>query len=161
MFWHVMSMRFSPLYLLFGLVFRGEQARVVLALHHRVLVLHRQLGKRPSLVPGERLALPSLLPGKEKLREALLIVKPETLVGWHRAIVRCHWRWLSRGRPCRPAEITPEMERLVRGALLTRAEQQDQIGLFTQSLQVLFDHRIGDQAPSRWGRRGGPLGLAG
>ena len=97
MFWYVILMLFSPLYLFFGLVFRSEQARVVLALHHQVLILQRPLGKRPSLVPGERLALvlSSLLLGKEMLREALLIVRPETLVGWHRAIVRRHWRFLS------------------------------------------------------------------
>ena len=35
MFWYVILMLFSPLYL----VFRGEQARVVLALHHQVLIL--------------------------------------------------------------------------------------------------------------------------
>jgi hypothetical protein len=51
MFWYVILMLFSPLYLCFGLVFRSEQARVVLALHHQVLVLQRQLGRRPSLVP--------------------------------------------------------------------------------------------------------------
>ncbi len=33
----------SPLYLMFGLVCRAEQARLVLALHHQVLVLHRLL----------------------------------------------------------------------------------------------------------------------
>jgi transposase InsO family protein len=115
MFWHVMLMLFSPLYLMFGLVFRSEQARLVLALHHQVLVLHRQLGKRPSLVPVERLALvlSSLLLGREKLRGVLLIVKPETLVGWHRAIVRRHWRLLSRRKPGRPPAITPEIERWV------------------------------------------------
>jgi len=115
MFWYVMLMLFSPLYLFFGLVFRGEQARLVLALYHQVLVLQRQLGKRPSLVPVERLALvlSSLLLGKEKLREALLIVRPETLVGWHKAIVRRHWRFLSRRKPGRPPEITSEMEQLV------------------------------------------------
>jgi len=106
MFWYLLLMLFSPLYLMFGLVFRGEQARLVLALHHQVLVLQRQLGKRPSLVPGERLALvlSSRLLGKAKLKEALLIVKPETLVGWHRAIVRrhcsiCRARPLTRIRP--------------------------------------------------------------
>jgi transposase InsO family protein len=40
-------------------------------------------------------------------------VKPETLVGWHRAIVRRHWRLLSGRKPGRPPEITPEMEQLV------------------------------------------------
>ena len=49
-----MLMLFSPLYLTFGLAFRGEQARLVLALHHQVLILQPQLGKRPSLVPSVR-----------------------------------------------------------------------------------------------------------
>ena len=115
MFWYVMLMLLSPLYLMFGLVFRSEQARLVLALYHQVLILQRQLGKRPSLVPVERLALvlSGLLLGKQKLTEALMIVKPETLVGWHRAIVRRHWRLLSRKKPGRPPEITPEMEQSV------------------------------------------------
>jgi len=92
MFWYVMLMLFSPLYLVFGLVFRSQQARLVLALYHQVLILQRQLGKRPTLALGERLALvlSSLLLGKKKLTEALLIVTPETLVGWHLAIVRRH-----------------------------------------------------------------------
>jgi hypothetical protein len=111
MFCYVMFMLFSPVYLMFGLVYRGEQARLVLALHHQVLILQRQLGKRPSLVPIERLALvlSSLLLGKKRLTAALLIVRPETLVGWHRAIVRRHWRFLSRRKPGRRPEITPEM----------------------------------------------------
>jgi hypothetical protein len=115
MFWYVMLMLFSPLYLFFGLVFRSEQTRLVLALYHQVLILQRQLGKRPTLVPIERLALvlSSLLLGKKKLEDALLIVKPETLVGWHRAIVRRHWMLLSRRKPGRPPEITPEMEQWV------------------------------------------------
>ena len=48
MFWHVMLMLLSPLYLLFGLVFRGEGARLVLALlsHRRIL------SRRSSLYSG-------------------------------------------------------------------------------------------------------------
>lgn len=101
MFWYVILMLFSPLHLMFGLVFRSDQARLVLALHHQVLILQRQHGKRPSLAPSERLALvlSGLLLGKEKLREALLIVTPETLVGWHRSIMRRHWRLLSSRKP--------------------------------------------------------------
>lgn len=40
-------------------------------------------------------------------------MKPETLVGWHPAIVRRHWRLLSRRKPDRPPAITPEMEQRV------------------------------------------------
>jgi transposase InsO family protein len=115
MFWHPILTLLSPLYLMFALLFRSDQARLVVALHQQVLVLQRQLGEQPSLVKGERLALvlSGLLLAEERLREALVIVKPETLVGWHRAIVRQHWRLLSSRKPGRPPEITPEMEQLV------------------------------------------------
>jgi len=55
-------------------------------------VLQRHVGKRPSLVREERLALvlSGLLLARKGLAEALMIVKPETLVRWHRAIVRRH-----------------------------------------------------------------------
>ena len=92
MFWHLILVLFSPLYLMFALVFRSDHARLVVALHQQVLVLHRQLGKQPSLVKGERLALvlSGLLLARKRLGDALMIVKPETLVRWHRAIVRRH-----------------------------------------------------------------------
>jgi len=115
MFWHLILVLFSPVYLMFALLFRDDRARLVVALVQQVLVLQRELGRRPSLVKAERLALvlSGLLLARNRLREALLIVKPETLVGWHRAIVRRHWRLLSRKKPGRPPEITPEMEQLV------------------------------------------------
>jgi len=115
MFWHLIPVLFSPVYLMFALLFRDDRARLVVALYQQVLVLQRQLGKRPSLAKGERLALvlSGLLVGKTKLAEALMIVKPETLVRWHRAIVRRHWRLLSQKKPGRPPEIIPEMEQLV------------------------------------------------
>jgi transposase InsO family protein len=115
MFWHLILVLFSPVYLVFALVFRDDRARLVVALYQQVLVLQRHVGKRPSLVKGERLALvlSGLLVGKQKLAEALMIVKPETLVRWHRAIVRRHWSLLSRRKPGRPPEITSDMEQLV------------------------------------------------
>jgi putative transposase len=39
-------------------------------------------------------------------REALVIVKPETLIGWHRKGFRLFWKWKSRGgRPRLPRDI--------------------------------------------------------
>jgi hypothetical protein len=39
-------------------------------------------------------------------REALIVVKPETLIGWHRQGFRLFWRWKSRGgRPRLPRNI--------------------------------------------------------
>jgi hypothetical protein len=42
--------------------------------------------------------------------DALVIVKPETVIRWHRAGFRLFWRWKSRtrgGRPMVPLEIRP------------------------------------------------------
>jgi hypothetical protein len=40
--------------------------------------------------------------------KALTIVKPDTVIRWHRAVFRLYWRWKSRhrcGRPTAPLEI--------------------------------------------------------
>src|SRR5262249_42938264 len=48
-------------------------------------------------------------------REALMIVKPETLIGWHRKGFRLWWRWKSRlGRPRIPEDLRRLMVRMVR-----------------------------------------------
>jgi len=42
------------------------------------------------------------------VRDALAIVKPDTVIRWHRAGFRAYWRWKSRsggGRPKVPLEI--------------------------------------------------------
>ena len=57
-----------------------------------MLIIQRQLGKSPRLVRTERLALllTCLRMKKEQLLSSLPIVKPDTLMGWHRQIVRRH-----------------------------------------------------------------------
>jgi len=48
-----------------------------------------------------------------KWARVLVVVKPETVVGWHRAGFRGYWRLLARRRPGRP-KITPELRHLIR-----------------------------------------------
>jgi hypothetical protein len=47
-------------------------------------------------------------------RNALAIVKPATLIGWHRTAFRCFWRWKSRsvGRPPISAEVRELIRRM-------------------------------------------------
>src|SRR5215831_6871696 len=48
-------------------------------------------------------------------REALMIVKPETLMGWHRQGFKLWWRWKSRlGRPRIPHDLRRLIVRMVR-----------------------------------------------
>ena len=46
-------------------------------------------------------------------KQALVIVPPDTVVGWHRAGFRWYWRWRSRRHSGRP-KITSEVRDLIR-----------------------------------------------
>ncbi len=84
----------------------------VLALRQQVAVLKGKRS-RPTLNRLDRLfwtALRNLWPRRS---DALVIVKPETVVGWHRAGFRLYWRWRSQRCGGRP-KISQEIRTLVR-----------------------------------------------
>jgi transposase InsO family protein len=86
----------------------------VLALRHQILVLQRGNQKRRVKVsPADRLLwvwLSRLSPG---WRAALRIVKPETVIAWHRKGFRLYWSWKSRPRQGRPP-VSAELRELIR-----------------------------------------------
>src|SRR3954453_9638651 len=92
---------------------RTEIALEVLALRQQIAVLKRKR-PRPRLSPLDRLFWTVLRTTWSHWRDALVIVKPETVVGWHRAGFRLYWRWKSRRRGGRP-RITPELRVLSAG----------------------------------------------
>ena len=74
-----------------------------LALWHQIGVLQRSAGKRPKLTPLDRVLWAWLSRIWGDWRSALAIVKPETVVAWHRAGFRLFWTWkVRRGQPGRP-----------------------------------------------------------
>ena len=80
----------------------GDQAKLqaeVLALRRQVQVLERQI-KRVRWSPGDRLVLAALRDRIPPSAWAGLLVKPETVLGWHRELVRRKWA-TYRGRPPR------------------------------------------------------------
>ena len=81
----------------------------ILALRHQLAVLQRRTNKRPSLRTADRLLWVDLSRLWAQWRTALVIVKPATVIGWHRKGFRWYWRWKSRagksGRPCVSREI--------------------------------------------------------
>ena len=85
----------------------------ILALRQQVAVLKRKR-PRPSLRKADRVfwvILSCLWPG---WRHALAIVRPETVIGWHRKGFRLFWTWKSRRRkPGRPP-VSREIRHLVR-----------------------------------------------
>ncbi len=83
------------------------QAEIVV-LRHQLNVLRRRSPKRAALCNIDRLVFVGLYRLVPQVLDALKIVKPETLIRWHRTGFRCYWRWKSRprgGRPRTPTEI--------------------------------------------------------
>src|SRR5579859_6958961 len=73
-----------------------------LALRHQLGVLHRSV-KRPKLTPVDRLLWAWLCQVWNDWRSSLRIVKPDTVIAWHRKSFRLFWRWKVRlGQPGRP-----------------------------------------------------------
>jgi hypothetical protein len=85
----------------------------ILALRHQLAVLQRQK-KRVSLRVADRLLWVLLSRIWNQWRSALVVVKPETVIAWHRKGFRLYWRWKSRagkcGRPC----VSRETRELIR-----------------------------------------------
>src|SRR5438876_5361968 len=72
------------------------------ALRHQVIVLQRRVRGRVQLTNGDRLFLVQLYRWFPSVLNAITIIRPETLIRWHRAGFRRYWRWKSRplgGRP--------------------------------------------------------------
>ena len=78
----------------------------ILLLRHQLAVLQRRQPRRPDLDSADRALLATLLAVIPKVRRRglRLLVTPDTILRWHRNIVRCHWAARSRrGRTGRPA----------------------------------------------------------
>ena len=93
---------------------RSRSSLVVenIALRQQLAVLHR-MGKKPSLRKRDRLFWVWLSRLWRGWKSALVIVKPETVIRWHRQGFRWYWRRKSRGEPGRP-KIDAELRQLIR-----------------------------------------------
>ena len=79
----------------------------VLALRHQLAVLNRSR-RRPRLTSADRIFWAWLSQAWGGWRSTMHIVKPETVIGWHRCGFRVFWTWKSRqrtGRPGVPADV--------------------------------------------------------
>jgi hypothetical protein len=106
-----MECSYSSLPLLFSL--RGcLQTRAALraenlALRHQLLLLQRvHQNRHLRLRSCDRLVWVWLSGVWSNWRSALRIVKPETVIAWHRQGFRLYWKWKSRVRPGRPSVPT-------------------------------------------------------
>jgi hypothetical protein len=104
------NMGLSAFNVLAAVLSANFQSRV--ALHLENLALRRRLGvmqpsvKRPRLTSPDRLLWVCLCEIWTDWRSALVIVKPQTVIAWHRKGFRLFWTWkIRRGRPVVPKEV--------------------------------------------------------
>src|SRR5215468_8321541 len=72
------------------------------ALRQQLIVLRRKVRGRVQFTNSERLFFIQLYRWCPSVLKAMIIVRPDTVVRWHRAGLRRYWRWKSCGRAGRP-----------------------------------------------------------
>jgi hypothetical protein len=92
---------------------RASLQAEILTLRHQLNALRRKSPQRLTFTRIDRLVFAGLYRLAPGVLAALKIVRPETVIRWHRAGFRAYWRWKSRPRSGRPA--TPlEVRQLIR-----------------------------------------------
>jgi hypothetical protein len=100
------------------LVLRGRRDRSkdveILVLRHQLTVLHRQ-HPHPRFTTDDRAILTALSRVVRRDRWAIFMVKPDTIVRWHRHLVARHWTYPHRpGRPATTLQIRRTVLRFAR-----------------------------------------------
>src|SRR5215469_4157702 len=100
--------------LLMGLRSQAVMQAEIIALRHQLTVLQRNQPKRLVLNRADRCLWVWLSRLWSGWRYSLIIVKPETIIGWHRQGFRWYWTWKIRhGRSGRP-RVPKETRDLIR-----------------------------------------------
>src|SRR5437660_9248998 len=98
--------------LAFRLRRRASLELELIAIRHQVSVLRRQHPGRLRLFSTDRLLWVWLYRVWPQVLNAMVLVKPATVVQWYRNGLRVYWRWRSR-RPGRP-KMSTEIRDLIR-----------------------------------------------
>ncbi len=94
-------------------------------LHQQLIILNRQV-KKPRFTPGDRLWLVLLASRVRHWKDTLLILKPDTLLRWHRQGFRLFSKFKSRscgGRPRLATETIRLIQQMAQENLLWGAER--------------------------------------
>src|SRR3981081_1301272 len=93
---------------------RASLQAEILTLRHQLNVLRRKSPHRLTFSGSDRLVFAGLYRLAPGMLDALKIVRPETVIRWHRAGFRAYWRWKSRlrgGRPKTPLYVRSPIRR--------------------------------------------------
>ena len=92
---------------------RASLQAEILTLRHQLNVLRRKSPQRLTFTSIDRLVFAGLYRLAPGVLDALKIIRPETVIRWHRAGFRAYWRWKSRPRSGRP-KTRLEIRQLIR-----------------------------------------------
>jgi hypothetical protein len=92
---------------------RASLEAEILVLRHQLNVLRRKSSKRPTFNNLDRLIFAGLYGMAPNVLSALAIVKPESVIRWHRKGFRLYWRWKSKSLGGRP-ELSADIRQLIR-----------------------------------------------
>ena len=93
-----------------------EQAVEVLLLRQQLRIVQRQQKRPPRVSRWEKLTLAVLvarLKGRGRLKDIMLLFKPETVLKWHRDLVHRKWTFQHTKRHAGNAPLDPELEALI------------------------------------------------
>ena len=127
----------------------GDLAIEVVMLRHEVAVLRRQVA-RPALRPADRALFAGLSRLLDRRRRGRFFVQPDTLLRWHRELIRRKWTQpqLS-GRPSIPAGTVAIICRMARENP-TWGYRRIQGELATMGVDLAPSERLGGLAPPRF-----------
>src|SRR5436309_6584696 len=110
---------------LLGSAVRDREALVAenLLLRHQLTVLTRPTRKRPRLRSRDKQFWVVLRALRRDWRRHLVVVRPESVIRWHRQAWRLFWRWRSRGPIGRP-----RLSAQVRELIATMAQENPRWG---------------------------------
>jgi hypothetical protein len=92
----------------------------IVILRQQVRILQRKVKTHPQISDPERMILTTLAnklcqfseDARQNLQQVLLIFKPDTVLGWHRNLIRRKWSFKRKGKPGRPG-LSRELEVLI------------------------------------------------
>ena len=85
-----------------------------MVLRHQILVLQRKQKKRVWFTSWDKILWILLYRWWPKALDALVIVKPATVIKWHRQGFRLLWRWKSKKKKPGHPPVTKEIQDLIR-----------------------------------------------
>src|SRR5680860_1855271 len=100
---------------------RGRLEAEVIVLRHQLNILRRRSPRRVRPNAFDRAIFVCLYRYFPDIGNAVAIIRPETVIRWHRMGFRAWWRWKSRNPGGRP-KIEPELRDLVRRMCEARRE---------------------------------------